>query len=432
MSWDRLANITVSSYNVKLPAILFTLAALTALASPRRLADLRPSRLVRILAILTVVIVVVFVAASIAAARPASAFPQVAAVLTGAVLPAFAVVAAAAEGRAGVVWALRWFVAGAYFASAFGFYQLLAFYLRLPQFVTYTGVGVDGDVGRIAGFNYEPAYFADFIVLAVGAFVAIAYLRGTRPSLWAIGWYSAVLVLCNVRALVFLLPAFAILLLLRWRRNRALLVRGVVAAVIVIAANLAVTHGVLAVHDALTRHAAEAPAPPAEPSGPPAAEEPDTPANVLNPEEQSSNAPRLALYRAVLQVAAAHPLIGVGPGNLRTALAGVHYVAPNQGAQVVANNIWLQALSDGGVMLLLLEAAVIVVIVILLFRRSLTVLQPLIAAWLAVLLVSGMLTSYFFDVKIWAVLGLIVAAVTALRDPGGPALSPRRQRRAVP
>ena len=214
--------------------------------------------------------------------------------------------------------------------------------------------------------------------------------------------------------------AFIVLLAIRARRNGVVL-RGIVAVAVVEVL-------LIVVPVVLTQVLIDAGAPAAGPSASstprtgsatakqplPAAQVPSA-TNVLNPNEQSSNAPRLDLYKAVLRAVEPHLLLGVGPGNLRAALAADHYSPPNQTTgQVVANDVWLQALADGGVPLVLLEAAFTVMVVVLALRRAAGPIQPVAAALVVVLVVSGLLTSYFFDIKVWVAFAIVLASATAL------------------
>jgi len=429
VSWDRLANLSLGGYNVKLPSLVFSLAAVAVLPLlVRRRGEFR-ARWVRTLGLLTAVLVVVLVLSTVLSAHPTAGLAQLAAVVTGALAPGLAVFGLLRT-RSDLLWALRWFLAGAALASLFGLYQLAAFYAGWPQFIAYTGVGVDGDAGRISSFSYEPAYFANFIVLAAGAAMSVALLQGRRMGWWVAAAFAVVLVLVNVRALYFVLPVFAVLLAFRWRQNRTVLLRFLVVGAVVIGVDI----GAMSAIEQATAQAVQEPQQAAAPEAPrtvaplpepdPTARA-DSPVNVLNPNEQSSNAPRLALYTAVLKASLEEPVLGLGPGNLGPALAADGYIPPNQGTQVVANNVWLQALADGGILLVLTEAGIVALVVVQLFRRATTPLQPLIAAWLAVLGVSGMLTSYFFDVKIWVVLGVVAAAVVIARGTGTPISSAR-------
>ncbi|GAA2749796.1 O-antigen ligase family protein [Amnibacterium kyonggiense] len=433
MSWDRLANIGLGPYNVKLPVVLLTVAALLLIPEwwLRGAGWVRARGPLRWLVLVAIVMIVLYSVRALFVSPITAGLAQVVALGTGAVAPALAVIGVV-RSRADVVWALRWVLAGAVVAGLFGLWQLIAFYTGLPQLIAYTGVGTSGEGGRIAAFNYEPAYFAYFLVLVVACRVALARLTGMKVGWWSIGFFGVLLTLVNARSLLFLLPVLALLLAVAWRAHRALLLRGVVAAVVLGALSFAVP----SVLDALPRGQAVASSVPssttvsAEPSATPEPSDagdagdagdssptevapPQLPTNVFDPNEQSSNAPRLDLYKAVLRVDLDSPLLGVGAGGLRDALARSGYVAPNQGLQVVANNEWLQAAADGGVPLLVLELAFVVLVAVLWWRaRRDAAAQPLLAGWLTVLLVGGMLTSYYFDLKLWIVLGLALAAIT--------------------
>ncbi|WP_375399802.1 O-antigen ligase family protein [uncultured Amnibacterium sp.] len=436
LSWEQLGNIGLGSYNVKLPVVLFTIAAIV--GAPRWWASLRRiralSRPARLVVPLAVAVVVILVVRSLTASPVSAGLAQVAAVLTGAVAPALAVLAVVAT-RADVAWALRWIIAGAGVAGVFGLWQLFAFYVGLPQLITYTGVGTSGVGGRISAFSYEPAYFAYFLVFAGTAVIALAVLEQRRVRWLAIGFFGVILTLVNVRALTFVLPVAAVLLLVSFRQNRRVVARSAAAAAVLIVASLALPFAVdfvashLPTPQTTTATGPESPrakeSTRAEPTSTPSAKPllplpVAPPTEVLDPNEPSSNEPRLALYRAVLRVDQNHIAFGVGPGQLRRALAEVGYVAPNQGEQVVANNIWLQAAADGGVLLLLVELSIVVMVALLWWSLRRTAVQPLASGWLAVVLVGGMLTSYFFDLKVWVFLALILAVSAergAVRQP---------------
>lgn len=431
VSWERFANLDAAGYNVKLPVVLFSITAL--LSIPRWWRWLRAIRsrpvTIQWLVSLALVVVVVFLIRAFTAFPLALGIAQVVAIGTGAVAPALSIIGRIA-GLADVLWALRWFVAGAVVSSLFGLYQLFAFYAGLPQGVDYTGVGTSGEGGRISAFSYEPAYFAYFIVLSIGAVIAAAQMSKKRVPWLAIVFFALVLVLVNVRALLFLLPLFAVLLAVEWRRNRGLILRGAISGVVLVAVVTAVPYVITAamgsaptpVQSASTGSARQPSAQrssDAESALPPP---PQLPTNVLDPNEPSSNGPRVDLYKAVGVVDIQHPLIGVGPGHLRDALAANRFVASNQqGATVVANNIWLQAVADGGVVLLLLEGALISTLVVLWWRGRRTATHPIVSALLALLLVGGMLTSYFFDIKVWVVIALAVVLAVAVQDRDGAA-----------
>lgn len=431
MSWDRLLNVQVASYNVKLPSLVFSLAALTALVGAGRpLAVLLERGPRRAVMTITAVLLAYELIRGAFSAAPTAAVAQVVAVLSGAVLPAVAVLLVV-RSRKDLRWALSWLMAGAVAASLFGLYQLFAFYVGLPQGIPYTGVGIGTGIGRISAFNYEPAYFGYYIVLALGAWIALRRLDGGE-----IGWrsliaFGAILYLANVRALPLVAIALGILLLLAFRRNRRLVLRGAVVLVATVVLALLTPVAVSAAGQAVSNFVpAQQEAGPG--SGPdpqqaeqsPSSEEGEGPSagvqsqlQAVNPNEQSSNAPRLGLYQAVLRQVAADPVFGLGAGNLGPALQrnALSAIQDQIGGQVVANNIWLQALADGGVVQLLMELALVVVVLVAAVKRRSAAVFPMAAAWLAVVGVGGMLTSYFFDIKVWVVLALVLVGLAAGR-----------------
>lgn len=430
LSWERLGNIPLGPYNVKLPVIAFGLSFVCALASGRRpwTAPSRRSPSWLVLLLVTA-IVLVYVTRSLFVIDRGAAVAQVVALITGAVIPA-AAVAFKCRSLTDLAWQCTWIVRGAVLACVFGLYQLLAYYTGLPQGVDYNGVVVGGTIGRIAAFNYEPAYFMYFLVMAVGALLTRALIIRSMPSWYVMALFSLCFAFSGVRALLFLLPVTALMLLMSWRLNRRTVLK--LAAFIVVAGIVAMgvnglirsakseggVNGVTAASapsresSSSSRSDSEAQTPQPANSAPSpgtnsAADEPSGPSSVFDPTEQTSNAPRLNLYRSVAAVALQHPILGVGPGQLGVALG-------QPSARIVANDIWLQAGADGGIVLLVLEGAVIVIVVIIGLRRWLSVLQPLIVTWVTVIGVAGMLTSIFFDLKVWVVLALIISAARLL------------------
>lgn len=445
VSWDRLLNVQVAGYFVKVPSVMFTAAFVVAvIASRSELRSLLGRGPLRIVLLLTGVIVAYEVVRGALSAVPTAALAQVVAVLTGAVLPAVAVLLVV-RSRADLRWALRWLLAGAGVAAGFGLYQLLAFYLGWPQGIVYTGVGIGTSIGRISAFNYEPAYFAYYVVLAFGAYVTLRRLEGDDVRWRGLVAFAVVLYLANVRAVPLLILAIALLLLLAVGSNRRLLGRGAVVTAVTVVVALAVPLVVASVtasqQDASARQHADrhidVPDGTQHEERPPAAGDEDqdegedgpdarrsaqaaapgkaikAQLRTVDPSEPTSNGPRLDLYRAVLAQVGRTPVVGVGPGNLAVALRrdAPDTVADQGAGQVVANNIVLQALADGGVPLLLLELALLAAVVVPAVRRRRDPVFPLAVAWLAVLGVGGMLTSYFFDIKVWVVLALVLAGL---------------------
>lgn len=425
ISWDRLANVGLGPYNVKLPSVLFLLAASVALPSARtRIAVLAP-RFSGALGVAMVLLIIWFVSLSLFATDRSAAFGQLAAIASGCVAPAFALLIVLTSSDR-LRWACSWLVAGGYFAACFGIYQLVAYYAGWPQLVDYFGRGIDGGVGRIAAFNYEPAYFTNFLIIVIGARLVIAAQTCRLPSWGEFILFGFVLVLANVRALIVAVPVFAVTLLIAsWRAHWRVVMRGAIVALIAV-----FVCGPISVAAMQAKLQSAEPSPLAQVSTPPPSPLPSASAPmpvpvgstslgrtstseagmgaIFDPSERSSNAPRLARYSMALELIEEHPVAGVGPGNL-----GVHLEPKaNRGAQqsAVANNIWLQAALDGGAIAVLLEAIVVALLIAFLFLRRYSATRPLTAALITVLGVGGMLTSNFFDTKIWIGIAIVIAA----------------------
>jgi hypothetical protein len=431
VSWERFGNVPLGPYNVKLSSAILTLSALLAVPLAPRLRSIARSRSTLALGAAFGVLPAYLIVRAFFASDLKAALPQIAALVTGALAPALAVLLLCTSVRA-VQIAARWFVLGAAAASLFGLYQLLAFYTGLPQGIEYRGVGTDGIVGRISALSYEPAYFAYFLVLALGLTVTLDFFERRRAHLVLIALFTLTLALANVRALVFVTPLLLILLALRARRYQRTFVTVAVAALVGIVLSLAMPSIVTGVQAAQTASASGTSAPVSEKTPPTSGRADERPAaspsaaasirpsdpSLLDPDEPSSNAPRLSVYRTVLQVALRHVVFGSGLGNLQSELQTVTPPPPNIDLTkpVVANNIWLQALVDGGVIAAFLQLGAIVLAALVLFRRWTAPLYPAAVAWLSVIAVGGMLTSYFYDIKIWVVGALILAALSALRQ----------------
>jgi hypothetical protein len=437
VSWDRLLNVQAGPYNVKLPALVLSVAAVLALLGTRRAVPVLVGRGARrVVAGLVAAIVLYELVRGLFSASPTAAFAQVAALLSGAVLPAVAVLLVVRT-KQHLRWALGWLLVGAVIAAVFGLYQLFAFYTGLPQGIQYVGVGIGTGIGRISAFDYEPAYFAYYMLLVLGAFIALRRLDGGD-----VGWrpliaFGAILYLANVRAVPLVAIGIAVLLVLALRWNRRLLVRGAAVLVVTVAVALATPTAVTTIAGLVPQAApaSDAGSPARDHSDPVVSDSPDAAESdaavqkgiqsqlqSVDPGEKSSNAPRLGLYSAVLREVAHAPVFGLGAGNLGDALRSnaPSAIQDQIGGQVVANNIWLQALADGGAVQLLLELALVVTVLVAALRRRTAAVYPMAAGVLAVIGVGGMLTSYLFDIKVWVVLALALVGF-ALADAAAPA-----------
>lgn len=288
---------------------------------------------------------------------------------------------------------ISWALIGAGFAAALGIYQFAANYLGLPTVLRYTGVG--GALGRTAGLSYEPAVFSMYLISLVPLSVVLLIERKgersvrTAPRLVFCLLLVGLLV-SNARAGYLALP-FALLVPLLSRSPRAVRARPVliVWGTIVFALLLSTVVRFDAVGFVGARLA-----------------------SVADTQEQASNAPRLLLYKTSGRIAADHLVIGIGPGALGQALP--EYGFPGDQVpdltRAVANNIWLQAVLDCGV-LGPIGVAIVLGTVYWLSRRCKDVHgRSLALGVLLVMLVGGLLTSTFWDARYWTLIGLMLAA----------------------
>ncbi len=391
VTWDRFANVTVGGFNVKLPVVAFGAAFALTFVTRTSLPAAVDSRRRIILWTVGLIAVAYGIGIAWAVNRPA-ALAQFGTLILGAVLPLLAITRVAARGRGTSVTLLDAYVKGGVVAAVAGIYQLAAFYTGLPQPFSYSGEG--GGFGRISSFAYEPAYFGYYLILVLGAMAARdAMLRRPTPVVPAVLVFGALL-LCNSRAVFFTLPLF---ILLGVRRHPVGLKR-IVPAGLVVPIALAVVLVVL--------------------MSPPATAFVDERfGSVFDPTERTSNAPRLDQYEVIVNVIEDHPQ-GIGPGNLLDVgpKYGLRPTADDTSNSLVANNIWLQSMLDGGVLLTMVQAFLILVVATFLLARGQSPVAYLAAAWITIAVVAGMLTSFFYDVRLWAALGLLLAVLTEVSE----------------
>lgn len=408
VSWDRFAQVYIGTYNVKLPIVMFALAGAAALHDAmggrgrQAIAGVRP--VPAVFAMLTVAIVGLLIVAGLVGDAPAVSVVQTGVLAVGSLLP-FWVVYAVVRTYGVLDAALTALIRGAYVASVFGLYQLAAFYTGLPQIVEYRAES--GGLGRISSFSYEAGYFGYFLILVIGAVFARDLLRtgAVRPG--PLLFFVTVLVLSNTRATLFTIPVVFVLLLLNWPARYA---RPRFGAVIVLGAAWAVAG--LALFWGLIWRMVE------------------RVLTVFDPTEASSNAPRLEVLTVAAEVGRDNPWWGVGAGNFGKA-SSEHFgeLADLAGNRAIVNNVWFQALMDGGLLLVIAEAALVLAVLVVLYRWRTPVARALASGWLAVIAVASMITSYYFDLKLWVVLGMAVAAFVA---EARPASSPVRERSGGP
>jgi O-antigen ligase len=371
---------------------------------------------------------VLFAAATLAGGHLRDGLRQGVVVLVGAILPAVVLyrIGRSPERRAT---ALRWAVGGAAATAVVGIYQFASTYLPLPGVLTYTGRAQG--LGRTAGLSFEPAFFASylllFVPLALGAAgrrrgpVAVTLVLGVLLANSRAGYLGLVVVL----GALLVAPRLAGLAGRAAAGARARLV-GLVAVVGLAVMALSLAAG-FHPHRFLQARVA----------------------SVADPTEASSNAPRLRLYAVAARVAADHPLLGIGPGALGQvlpryglSLPEYYQFSPPPGGGypawgVVANNIWLQSALDAGVLAVAGTGLVVAGIWCLARRGEDGDARLLALGCLAVVAVGGLFTSVLWDVEVWALLGLALAADAvpasgAAAGPGPHAGGPARRRPSSP
>lgn len=382
VSWDKFFQVHLGSFNLKLPVIAFAASAVLTALDQRKKGNIQLGHPVITAALW---VLVAFMFAGLFANDRVLALIQLATIITGA-LPALLACVWNTRLHGNVNAALTAFIRGGVVASVFGLYQLFAFYTGLPQGMIYRATS--GGMGRISSFSYEAGYFGYFVALVIAALFARAHIRNVDVNKWQLLFFVAVMILANSRATVFVLPLLVVLLLFRRPSSsvKAKLVPIIFFGMVFLGLAWAAFP---AFFEAFAARAA----------------------TVFDLTEQTSNAPRLNSFAIAWELIQQNPIVGIGGGNLRDESAILTGVVDDRlsSNEVIANNVWLQSLLDGGIVLLVAEAAMILSAAVHLYRRKAPAARFLAGGWLTVLLVSSIITSYFFDVKLWAVLGLAVA-----------------------
>ncbi len=408
ISWDRLSIRTVG-LTLKPTYVAFGLALLLDLFEHTGVL----SRPISVRAAFTrrtvVAFLVLLLAASAASGFVIEGVRQLVAIIFGALIPAWVCfrLGRSSERRGALI---SWAVIGAGVTAFVGIYQFVSTYLHLPAFLAYTARA--GALGRTAGFSYEPAFFAMYL-LSVLPLVVVILLQPEHKSrpvrCFPRTMFCLLLVgvlVANARAAYLLLPLSLLLPLLGGKRYKRILIRPVG---LILGAAMFVLLSSVVVHFDLADYARK------------------RLSSITDTQEVASNAARLRLYAADRRIAADHLVLGIGPGTLGYQLPeyGLPLVDYFQGlpltdpARVVANNIWLQALLDCGIGGVLGVITVIGILLQLALRCRDTYGQGLAVGCLLVFLVGGALTSLFWDAEYWALIGLALAAdMAAVRSEG--------------
>jgi hypothetical protein len=350
-------------------------------------------------------------AAAAVAGHPLQGAKQLAVILGAAIIPVLAIVLAC-DTRTRVRRALACFVAAQFLVACFGLYQLAAGYLRLPQGLSYSGT-LNG-LHRISALSYEPAYYGAYVISAVPLLltdvVAARRRIGLPPALVA-GVVVLAGMLANTRAayvaFLAILPATWLVCyraagVRRLADRRAILVFAPAVAALIVVSTAAGVQPLSYASRTLRSLG-------------------DTQSQT---EAVGSNLTRLRLYRAVGGVALAHPLLGVGPRNLGYAVVDSDgerlRVTDMEGGPIdraVANNNLLQTAVDAGVGAVVAFGALVWLVAALAWRGRDTTGRALALGALTLLVVNGAFVSTVWDLKVWTVIGLALAAEAGSRRP---------------
>lgn len=289
----------------------------------------------------------------------------------------------------------RAFVWGMALTSAVAIYEWAAQRVGLPRLTHYRS-----GLQRAAGFSYEPAYFGSS-AFAAATLCYLTWRPGQRRTA-VLCVLAAGLVTANARVVVVQAVVTGVAYWLLARRDRTArkmqrrLVRSTVVAVILLAVTMLVQPSIAS---DLSQRAA----------------------SFTDRNEAQSNAIRIRLYGNVVTVIKDDLWMGPGPGMLGVKFEERAYtpdiLLQGDNGQIVANNLLLQAIGDGGLLAAGLELCLIVAVARCSRRRA-----ELGAAWVGLVVGAGLTVSNFWDAEPWLLLGLILA--TSSRG-GRPGLGPQ-------
>ena len=357
-----------------------------------------------------VALLAVNLVAAVLAISKTLALQQIITIFGGAVLP-FACIGLGVRTRTQLERAMSALVAGTVVAATFGFYQFAAPYLDLSQGLAYTGTV--GGVGRITAWSYEPAFWVFHVELSLAILIGDVLARrrrfGIRPEILVL-YLIANLVLANARAGFLSFPLLVFLVLRtagerrRLDRRAARFLRLALPTAAVIAL-LGLPLGVNLPAYVVARVR-----------------------SVTNLQEAESNAVRVVLYREELRLVTERPWLGYGPGTFGVLIKDrVPFYQDADPHAIVANNLVLQTLLDAGAVSLPPVAMLIWAVYANSRRNPSRDARILLSAATAGLVVNSMLAAFFWDMRLWVVIGLAYAAARVYHlERQEPSISPRR------
>jgi hypothetical protein len=393
VSSDRFLALPLGSFTLKPSYIFFWLAF------PIVVADYSIHRIRRLpapfpgLPLVIGGLVVVNVLAAVVGISPKLASQQLITIFGGAIVP-FLCIGFGVRRRIHFDRACSALVAGAVTAATYGFYQLIAAHTGLPQGIVYTAVV--GGVGRISAWSYEPAFFVFFLELSLAVVVGDVLAKRKRfkirPEI-LLTYLIACLVLANSRAGFISLPVLVLLILRantapRRRLNRQSLrfLRIVVVSLLVVVL-VGLPLGLNAPKYVLDRVQ-----------------------SIANTNEAQSNAVRVNIYRFETQLVKQRPWLGYGPSSFGLMVGNnIQIYSGADPHKIAADNLILQSLLDAG----FVSLPILLLFLWLIWRYSRRAkdrqTRIMLSGVITVLLINSMLASFFWDMKLWVILGLAYA-----------------------
>ena len=393
VSSDRLFVVNFGSLTLKPSYVLFA-ASLWFVMTQHAVRPRKPARnAIPGFALAICLLLAINVVAGMFALSATLTIQQLVTILGGAILP-FVCIAYGLNSRVQLERALSAWVAGTLVAATFGFYQFLAPYIGLPQGLDYTGVAAG--LGRISAWSYEPAFYAFHLELVLAIVIKDVLTKHRRfgfpPELIAL-YLIASLILTNARAAYLSFPVIVFLVLRTAGRARRMDRKAARVARLGLALGVAILALGVPLGTALPKYIV------------------NRAQSITNTQEVESNALRLQLYEIEVDLVRARPWLGYGPGNVGLLLTDsfplYRGVDPHE---IVANNLVLQTALDAG----LLSVPIVIAVIWILYRASRRnpslEARVLLSGVCGVLFINAMLTSLFWDMRLWVALGLAYAA----------------------
>ena len=385
VNWD-VVGADLGGRTLKINALFFGASILLGLADPvaLRTAFSATRRERRFIAALSVLLLWLLVRSIVVGSQGLSGF---AAVLIPAVVPFVAVL----RQRRWAESIVRAFVLGMVFSSVLAVYEFVARQFDMPWMTGYEAFV--GTVPRSAALSFEAAYFAAPAMAALiicWAAWPSGRVRTIQMVVLGLGIAAAnariAFVQIAIAALIFMAVRVRGSLEQRSQLRRRLLVAtvsalGCLVVVTTFQPQFATTLG-------------------------------ERLGSIVDSEEVTSNAPRLEAYEQVNEIVADNALFGIGPGTLGVEMEqrGFDGNTNDTGdAAYVANNVWIQAVLDGGVIAIAMQTILVALACLGLRDSPDPVAFAVLVGWITIVLGAGLTVSNFWDAESWVLLSCFFA-----------------------